>query len=209
MLFCEWDHAIAKSNTENLIICENNIAVRHFLCDLYITITVCTVILFPSFYVLLRGTTSVYICNSLADGEVPGLEESREQTEEKSAPSQPGPSSIPTRPSSGTPDINKPVITASGADREKFGSLIMTYGNFHNTRRTYWHGNTFRIAGPLWPVYKGPNWLPSERARKADFFVIFFVVSMNKLQNKQSISRWFEMPHRLYELLCLVRILTR
>ena len=80
-----------------------------------------------------------------------------------------------------------------------------------------WHGNTFYITGPLWGESIGhivPQELsnlffallahcernpqvtggfPSQRASNVKLWCLF-VVSMNKMLNKQLICWWFEMP---------------
>ena len=53
-----------------------------------------------------------------------------------------------------------------------------------------WHGNTFRIIGPLLEDSTGDQWIPRFPVmRNVD---VFYVVKLNKLLNKHSNGRCFE-----------------
>ena len=40
---------------------------------------------------------------------------------------------------------------------------------------TSWHGNVFRITGPLWEEFNGHRWIPLTMAIDADFDVFSYV----------------------------------
>ena len=51
---------------------------------------------------------------------------------------------------------------------------------------TSWHGNASRIIGPLSGGWRDHQWFPLQRANDMELWWVFFVVSLNKLFNKQS-----------------------
>ena len=61
-----------------------------------------------------------------------------------------------------------------------------------------WYGNHCRVTGPLWGESTGHRWIPLTKGPVIRCFGVFFVVSLNKLLDKQSKRRWFETQWRLY-----------
>ena len=53
---------------------------------------------------------------------------------------------------------------------------------------TWWNGNIFRVAGPLWGEFNGHRWLPLTKASDAGLNV-FFDLRLNRQLSKQS-WRW-------------------
>ena len=63
-----------------------------------------------------------------------------------------------------------------------------------------WHGNAFHITGHLWGESTDDQWiLPTKGPVMSSFDVFFFIVSFNKLLNKQFSHLLFEIPWLLHD----------
>ena len=79
------------------------------------------------------------------------------------------------------------ILDQTGVTEDMIENLEVSEGK-HYLLMTSWHGNTFRLAGPLWGESSS---FPHNRPVRWKFYV-FFVVNMYKLLNEQLSCQWFE-----------------